>query len=122
MKIRNINPLGAVELDGVGIVDAGAVIDVPADGPPGTAFAGRPPEPRLAAAMAELAEAIAAIDHDRAKALREEITGWTDPDGTEHPGLDFGAGLLAQVENWEPATSKPARKADQAGEGEGAQP
>lgn len=108
MKVRNINPLGAVELPGYGDVDAGAVIEVPDDGPAGSVFAGRPPAPRVAEAMAELAAAVEAIDHARAAALREELVG-----------LDHGAGLLAQTTNWEPAVSKSTRAA---ASGEEAQP
>lgn len=109
MKIRNINPIGAVELPGYGDVEAGAVIEVPDDGPAGSVFAGRPPALRVAEAMAELAAAVAAIDHDRAAALRDELVG-----------LDYGTGLLAQSTNWEPATMSKSTKA--AASGEEAQP
>jgi hypothetical protein len=106
LKVRNISPLGALDLPGVGLVDAGAVIEVPADGEPGTVFAGRPPAARLAAAHLELHAAISALDHPGAAALREEIIG-----------LDPGAGLLAQAGTWEPVTVKKA-----AAGGEEAQP
>jgi hypothetical protein len=93
MKVRNVSPLGALELVGFGVVDAGATIDVPDE------FAGHAPDPRVAAAHLELAAAVAALDHTLAVELREEIIG-----------LDPGAGLLAQVDNWQPVTksSKPA--------------
>lgn len=86
------------------IVEPGGTIDVPDDGPPGTVYGGRPPEPRLAAAMADLVAAITARDHHRAAALRTEIAG-----------LDYGTGLLAQPENWQPAPSakKAAEKAEE---------
>lgn len=55
------------------------------------AVAGRAPAKRVAAAMAELQQAIADRDHTRAAELREELVG-----------LDFGEGLLAQ-DVWAPA-------------------
>ena len=64
----------------------GAAIDVPAE------LAGSAPAPRLALAIAELYAAEAAHQHEVAQPLREEI-----------PTLDFGSGLLAQSENWQPA-------------------
>lgn len=67
----------------------GVPVDIPEN------VAGREPDPRVAEAMAELAAAVAAIDHERAKALREEITT-----------LDHGVGLLAQ--GWTRAASAPA--------------
>jgi len=67
-------------------------------------FAGRPPVPRLAAAHLELHEAISALDHPGAAALREEIIG-----------LDPGAGLLAQAGTWEPAATT-VKKAAVSGE------
>lgn len=85
MKVRNVSPLGALELVGFGVVAAGEVIDVPAE------FAGHPPDPRVAVAHLELGGAVEALEHFRAAALREEIIG-----------LDAGAGLLAQFDNWQP--------------------
>lgn len=86
MQIIYVGPFDAVDVDGFGTVQRDTPISVPSE------LAGRPPVPRLAAAMTELHEAIGAIDHDRAVALREEITG-----------LDAGSGLLAQPSNWVPA-------------------
>lgn len=106
MKVRNVSPLGALDLPGYGTVAAGAIVDIPADGPAGSVFAGRPPSPRLAAAHLELHQAIEALDHDRAVALREEIIG-----------IDPGSGLLAQFDNWQPAT-----KSGKTTEAEEAQP
>lgn len=84
MQVKYVGPFDAVELDGVGEVKQGAVIDVPAE------LAGHAPDPRIEAAHLELRDAVAALDHERAKALREEIIG-----------LDHGAGLLAQSGNWQ---------------------
>lgn len=103
MKVRNISPLGALELPGFGEVPAGGVIDVPADGPPGTVFAGRPPAARVQPAHLELAAAIEALDHELAAALREEIIG-----------LDPGAGLLAQSDNWQPVAKATKPTAEEA--------
>jgi hypothetical protein len=89
MQVKYVGPFDAIELDGFGEVKHGDVIDVPAD------VAGRAPDARVDAAHAELAVAVAALDHERAKALREEIIG-----------LDHGAGLLGQPGNWQaPAKS-----------------
>jgi hypothetical protein len=90
MKVKYVGPFDAVELDGVGVVHRNHQIEVT------PALAGRPPAARVAAAHAELVEAMAAADHHRSKALREEIID-----------LDHGEGLLAQPDNWEPVkTSK----------------
>ena len=95
MKIVNVSPLGDLEIDVLGLlVRAGQTVDVP------DAVAGRQPEPRVAECEAELVAATAALDHARAKALREE---W--------PTLDHGAGLLAQPGNWRPAAAPKAGKA-----------
>lgn len=102
MQIKYVGPFDAVELDGVGVVAQGAAIDVSAD------LAGKAPDSRILAAHAELAEAIAALDHVGAAALREEIIG-----------LDAGAGLLSQPDNWQPANIKPTKPAPS---DEGAQP
>lgn len=102
MQVKYVGPLDAVELIGYGDVKHGQVIDVPAE------LAGHAPEPRLAAAHLELHEATTAIDHERCKALREEIIG-----------LDSGAGLLAQVDNWQAVTTKSSKAA---ASGEEAQP
>lgn len=89
MKITYIGPFDAVEVDVIGaIVQHGESIDVPDD------IAGRAPDPRIAEAMLELRDAVAAIDHLRAQALRDEIIG-----------LDAGVGLLAQTSNWELAAA-----------------
>jgi hypothetical protein len=87
MQVKYTGPFDAVELDGFGEVKHGETIDVPAE------LAGKAPDARVDAAHAELAEATAALDHERCKALREEIIG-----------LDHGAGLLAQVSNWQAVT------------------
>ncbi len=84
MQVKYVGPFDAVELDGFGEVKQGAVIDVPAE------VAGNAPDARVEAAHAELAEATAALDHERCKALREEIIG-----------LDHGVGLLGQPGNWQ---------------------
>ena len=94
MQVRNVSPLGALELVGFGVVEAGAVIDVP------TEVAGHAPDPRVVVAHLELHAAIEALEHSLAAALREEIIS-----------LDAGVGLLAQFDNWQPVTkttSKPA--------------
>ena len=96
----------AREIDDVGVVKPGDIINVPATGEPGTCFAGRPPAPRLVAAMQELRDAHLAADHARKVELVREITGWIDEDGTEHPPLDDGAGLLQQYELWAPVNAK----------------
>jgi hypothetical protein len=94
MQIKYVGPFDAVELDGVGVVAAGQTIDVD------PAVAGHAPSPRLAAAHLELHAAIGALDHELAKALREEIIG-----------LDPGAGLLAQSDNWQAVTTTKSSKA-----------
>lgn len=102
MQVKYVGPFDAVELDGFGIVASGQVIDIAAD------VAGRAPDPRVEAAHLELHDAIAALDHERAKALREEIIG-----------LDAGSGLLAQPSNWQAVTTKSSKAA---ASGEEAQP
>jgi hypothetical protein len=101
MQVKYIGPFDAIELDGVGIVKQGETVDVSAEA------AGRPPVARVEAAHAELGAAVGALDHERAKALREEIVD-----------LDHGAGLLAQTSNWQ-AVSKSSKSA---ASGEEAQP
>jgi hypothetical protein len=94
MKVLCVSPNGLdIRVGGaVCSVKPGETIDVPAD------VAGTPPDPRIDVAMLELRAAVAAIDHHRAVALREEIAG-----------LDFGSGLLAQSDVWAPAKAvKPA--------------
>lgn len=100
MRVRNISPLGALELDGIGIVEAGATVDVPAD------LAGRPPSAEYLKALDDMVTAVQNVDHQAARDLRKAITGYIDVDGTEVPPLDRGAGLLAQPDNWEPVTLK----------------
>jgi hypothetical protein len=90
--LKYVGPHDAVEVIGFGEVKRGDTLSVPA------AVAGRSPSPRLAVAMVELDAAITAIDHDLAKALREEIID-----------LDHGDGLLAQPSNWE-AVKAPTKK------------
>jgi hypothetical protein len=102
MQVKYVGPFDAIELDGVGIVKQGETVDVPAD------VAGRPPVARVEAAHAELGAAVGALDHERAKALREEIVD-----------LDHGAGLLAQTSNWQAVTSKSSKSV---ASGEEAQP
>ena len=102
MQVKYVGPFDALELDAVGVVKRGDVIDVPAD------VAGRAPDARIDAAHLELHAAIEALDHERAKALREEIIG-----------LDAGAGLLAQPANWQAVPSKSSKAA---ASGEEAQP
>jgi hypothetical protein len=94
VNIRYIGSHDEVDVPGVGTVKRGQTISVPAE------LAGRPPAERLEPAMVELHEAITAIDHERAKALREEIVD-----------LDPGVGLLAQPTNWEAV--KAATKKDE---------
>lgn len=94
MKVKYVGPFDAVELDGIGVVRNGATIDV-AD-----SVAGRPPSPRVEPAHLELRDAIEALDHDRAVALREEIIG-----------LDHGSGLLAQPANWQAVTTSKIKAA-----------
>jgi hypothetical protein len=87
MNITYVGPHDAVEIDSIAVVcKRGETISVAAD------VAGKPPSPRVAAAHAELHAAITAIDHDLAAALRAEIVT-----------LDYGSGLLAQPDNWQPA-------------------
>lgn len=99
MKITHVGAVDAFEIEiGAGrtvVVKRGETVDVPA------AVAGRPPEARVAACEAELVAAVAAIDHDKARALREE---WVS--------LDHGAGLLAQPANWQPAKGKSKEDSD----------
>ena len=92
MQVKYIGPFDAVELEGVGIVAAGQIIDVSDE------VAGRAPDARVAAAHRELHEAISNLEHERAAALREEIIG-----------LDVGAGLLAQSGNWQAVAAKAAK-------------
>jgi len=94
MQVTYIGPFDAVELDGVGVVTNGVPFDVSAE------VAGSAPDPRVDAAHLELRDAVGALEHERAKALREEIIG-----------LDHGSGLLAQSGNWV-AVSKSKKKSD----------
>lgn len=94
MQVKYVGPFDAVEVDGVGIVKHGETVDVPAE------LAGRPPAARVEAAHVELRDAVAALDHERAKALREEIVD-----------LDHGAGLLAQSGVWQAVSSKSSKAA-----------
>ena len=87
-NVRYIGPSDEVDIPGIGSCKRGETISVPTD------VAGHAPDPRVAVAMTELADAIASIDHDRAQALKNEIIG-----------LDSGAGLLAQS-TWEQVTTK----------------
>lgn len=89
MQIRYVGPHDSVEVPGVGLVANGATVTVSAG------LAGREPDARLAVAHAELAAAIAAIDHLAAVRLREEIVG-----------LDPGVGLLAQSDAWQPVKAQ----------------
>ena len=94
-------------------VFAGVAVEVPDE------LAGVAPDPRVEAAHAELAEAIAAIDHEAAQRLRDEIAG-----------LEHGHGLLAQ--GWthapagttaaEPAAAPAAEPKTKTRRGAGAQP
>jgi hypothetical protein len=77
----------------------GSSVDVP------DAIAGTAPAVRLAPAMAELVTATAAHNHEVAQPLRDEIAL-----------LDFGTGLLAQPENWQPVKHKPTAPATPAKE------
>lgn len=99
MKIRYVGVHDAVTIF-VGDVEVtvanSAQVEVSA------AVAGRPPEARVAACEAELVAATAARDHARAAALRDE---WTT--------LDHGAGLLAQVGNWQAVATKAAKSGDE---------
>ena len=99
MQVKYIGPFDAVDVEGVGQVTSGQVVDV------SDAVAGRPPAARVAAAHLELHDAISSLDHPRAAALREEIVG-----------LDVGAGLLAQTGNWQPAAVVKASKSTAAEE------
>lgn len=88
MKIQPVTQT-QFELPTLGLVaDERGVIDVPDD------VAGTPPDPRLDELMAAHAVAVAAIDHEGARTLRDEITG-----------LDKGTGLLAQAV-WKPYGTK----------------
>ncbi len=89
MRLRYIGPYAPPVSTAFGTTDDEGFIDVP-DG-----IAGRAPDPRLHAAMEELAAAVAAINHEAASVLRDEITGTADA-----PALDVGEGLLAQHETW----------------------
>lgn len=89
MKVTYLGPHDAVDVVGVGTVARGDTVDIPDE------IAGRRPDPTLEQAHADLAEAIAATNHNRAKELREHILE-----------LDPGAGLLAQTDAWAPAKKK----------------
>jgi hypothetical protein len=93
-NLRYIGPHDAVDLDGVGTIVRGEPVSVP------TAVAGRKPAKRYLEAMDELVAAMAAINHDDAARLRDEIIE-----------LDPGEGLLAQPDNWETVTAKEAAAA-----------
>ena len=92
MRLKYHGPFDAVEVAGQ-TVKRNHQFEVDAD------TAGRPPEPRVADAQAELAAAVAAIDHDGAARLRDEIAG-----------LDFGEGLLAQPDNFVAVETKATKK------------
>ena len=100
MQVKYIGPFDAVELEGLGIVAAGQIIDVSDE------MAGRAPDARVAAAHLELHDAISNLEHERAAALREEIIN-----------LDVGAGLLAQSGNWQAVTTKQSKAAASQGDG-----
>ena len=94
MNIRYIGPFDAVEV-GAQIFARGVTVSVPSE------LAGRVPDPRVAVAHAELRDAIGALDHNLAVALRDEIIG-----------LDAGEGLLAQ-ECWELVPAEKTKKGDE---------
>jgi hypothetical protein len=94
MQVKYVGPFDSVELDGFGDVKHGQVIDVPPE------VAGHAPDPRVETAHVELRDAVETLDHERAKALREEIIG-----------LDVGSGLLAQPSNWQAVTTKSSKTA-----------
>lgn len=79
MKIVYLGPCDAVDAGGCTFPR-----DVPVDAP--AELAGRPPAPRLAVVLADLAAAVAAGDQVKADALRVELVG-----------IDRGEGLLAQA-------------------------
>lgn len=89
MKVTYVGPHDAVDVVGVGTVARGDTVDIPDE------IAGRQPDPTLEQAHRDLATAIGATDHNRAKELREHILE-----------LDPGAGLLAQIDAWAPAKKK----------------
>lgn len=95
MKVTYVGPHDAVDVVGVGTVARGDTVDIPDE------IAGHRPDPTLDQAHADLAEAVAALDHNRAKELREHILE-----------LDTGAGLLAQTDAWVPATKKKGKADD----------
>lgn len=87
-KIRYIGPHDAVELPDGRVVQRNHQVEVSDE------LAGKRPARRLETAMAELGDAVTALDHHRAVALRQEIAE-----------LDYGSGLLAQ-DTWEAVTPK----------------
>jgi len=93
MNVRYIGPFDAVEV-GAQVFARGVTVSVPSE------LAGRVPDPRVAVAHTELRDAIGALDHDLAVALRDEIIG-----------LDTGEGLLAQ-DCWELVADK-TKKGDE---------
>ena len=92
-KVRYIGPIDEIELPDGTTVKRNHQVDVDDD------LAGSSPEPRLAEAMLELRDAVEAFDHHLAVKLRHEIAG-----------LDYGSGLLAQVDNWEAVTATAKKK------------
>jgi hypothetical protein len=93
VQIRYIGPHDAVELPGHPAIPKGSTVNVDPD------LAGHPPAARLLAAHLEHHQAIQDHDHPGAIRLRDEIVG-----------LDPGAGLLAQPDNWEPVPTKAIKK------------
>ena len=94
MKVKYCGPFDEVEVAGQK-VKRGHQFEVSDE------VAGKAPDPRWAEAQAELVDAVNGTpDHDRAAKLRDEIAG-----------LDFGEGLLAQPDNFQPVTAK-AKEAD----------
>lgn len=98
MRVRYIGSFDAVEVTGIpGVVTRGEIIDVPAE------LAGRIPAPRVAVALAELVDAEAVIrdaaSTDEARAASQQRS---DALRAELAAADTGAGLLAQIANWEP--------------------
>lgn len=99
MKITYVDRSGrgtvVIEVNGVAVdVEPGVTIEVPGS------VAGHPPSPRLAEILdVELPAAAAARDHELTRALKAELVG-----------VDWGEGLLAQPDNWQPVakTAKPA--------------
>lgn len=86
-------PPADLDVPGLGSVQAGVAVDVPDH------IAGRPEDPRREAAMIEHAAAVAAINHEAAARLRDEIID-----------LDMGEGLLAQGWLRAPTTKTPKDK------------